>query len=126
MSMKKEKIDHKYLGIPNICFSLTKKDDEREVDFEKQRLEFGFDDSETWSLRGTIAKFIIPRLKKYQEITKEALIRDEEVVNDIDSFLRAMELVSKEDDGNVLTTEEYSQLYNGLDKFSGIFMSLWW
>lgn len=26
----KNKIDPKYIGVPNICFSLTKKDDKRE------------------------------------------------------------------------------------------------
>ena len=75
-------IDIKYLGIPNICFSLTGKDDKREIDFIKQRLERGFDDSETWSLRDTIALFILPRLKRYQEIANDFLKRDDELVND--------------------------------------------
>jgi len=57
-------VDVKYLGIPNICFSLTDKDDKREIDFIKQRIERGFDDSETWSLRDSMALFILPRLKR--------------------------------------------------------------
>ena len=56
--------DPKYLGIPNICFSLTDKDDKREEKFIKQRLQRGFDDTETWSLRDTIADFVVPRLLK--------------------------------------------------------------
>ena len=61
--------DIKYLGVPNVCFSLTNKDDDREEKFSKQRIERGFDDSETWSLRDTIANFILPRLKAFNEIT---------------------------------------------------------
>jgi len=29
-------VDVKYLGVPNICFSLTDKDDKREIEFIKQ------------------------------------------------------------------------------------------
>lgn len=53
-------------NIPNVCFSLIKQDDKRWDKYEQQRIERGFDDSETWSLRDTIAKFIIPRLERYQ------------------------------------------------------------
>ena len=43
--------DPKYLGIPNICFSLTEDTDRRESEYKEQRIQRGFDDSETWSLR---------------------------------------------------------------------------
>jgi hypothetical protein len=108
----KQKLDPKYLGIPNICFSITDKNDDREEYFINQRLERGFDDSETWSLRDTIALFIIPRLKRYQEIANRKIHRDVELVNDIDSFIKAM--------------EEEKQMYEGIEKFSKIFMTLSW
>ena len=120
------KTDIKYLNIPNICFSLTDKEDEREKEFSKQRIERGFDDSETWSLRDTIALFIIPRLKRYQEITTEYLERNSELVNDIDAFIKAMELVSKDRGVCIHTKEEEKQIFEGLEKFSKIFLSLWW
>jgi len=125
-SMSKANIDYKYIGIPNICFSLTDKNDKREEKFIKQRIERGFDDSETWSLRDTIANFIIPRLERYQEITNDFLNRDEELINDIDCFLKAMELVSRDDGACVFTEDEEKQMQDGLDKFPKIFMSLWW
>ena len=50
---------------------------------KKQRLERGFDDSETWSLRDTIANFIIPRLERYEEIAKDFLKRESELEEDI-------------------------------------------
>lgn len=62
------KKDPKYLGIPNIQFSLTDKDDKREKNFSKQRIERGFDDSETWSLDSTITSFILPRLKDSKKL----------------------------------------------------------
>lgn len=120
------KIDYKYLDIPNICFSLTEKDDKREIEFKKQRLERGFDDSETWSLRDTIANFIIPRLKRYEEITKDFLKRDDELIQDIDSFIKSMELIARDNGSCIFTKEEEKQMSEGLEKFPKIFMTLWW
>ena len=67
----KNNIDIKYIGVPNICFSLTDDDDSREEGFSKQRKEFGFDDSETWCLMSSIANFTIPRLERYIDIIEE-------------------------------------------------------
>ena len=122
----KKIIDHKYIGVPNICFSLTEKDDDREKEFSKQRFEFGFDDSETWSLRDTIANFIIPRLERYEEISKDFLIRDEELISDINKFLIAMKLTARDEGSLILSEEEEKQLDEGLDAFPKIFLSLWW
>jgi hypothetical protein len=115
--------DIKYTGIPNICFSLTDKDDKREVEFAKQRVERGFDDSETWSLDFTIASFILPRLKRYQELVKDVFVRDYEVEEDINSFMKALELVIRD---GVITSEEKEVVKKGLEKFPKIFMGLWW
>ena len=122
----KKIIDHKYIGVPNICFSLIDKDDPREKEYSKQRIEFGFDDSETWSLRDTIANFIIPRLERYEEISKEFLIRDEELISDINKFLIAMKLTARDKGSLILSEEEDKQLDEGLDAFPKIFLSLWW
>jgi hypothetical protein len=73
-------VDIKDLNIPNVCFSLTEKYDERQGKFRKKRLERGFDDSETWSLDYTVASFIIPRLERYQELANEKLGEDKELV----------------------------------------------
>jgi hypothetical protein len=72
--------DVKYMNIPNICFSLTDKDDKREIEYKKQRIERGFDDSETWSLTDTICGFLIPRLKRFKEcanVIPESTTREE-------------------------------------------------
>ena len=123
--MKKE-IDIKNIGIPNICFSLTKWNDEREEKFKEQRIERGFDDSETWSLRDTIALFIIPRLERYEEIAKGFLERSPEMINDIECFLNAMKLISRDKGSCIWDKEEERLVKKGLKAFPNIFMSLWW
>jgi hypothetical protein len=121
-----EKVDIKYLGIPNICFSLTDKDDKREVEFSKQRMERGFDDSETWSLRDTIGNFMIPRLERYEEIAKGFLKREPEMVVEIESLLNAMKLIARDKGSCIFTDEEQKQVEEGLNNFPKVFMSLWW
>ncbi|MEK6829072.1 MAG: hypothetical protein AABY15_03015 [Nanoarchaeota archaeon] len=121
-----ENSDIKYMGIPNICFSLTNKGDKREENFRKQRFEFGFDDSETWSLRDTIARFIIPRIERYEEIANNVLIREDELKKDIDTFISAMKLMVRDDGICTFTDEENEIIDKGLNAFPKIFFSLWW
>ena len=119
--------DPKYLGIPNIQFSLTDKDDKREEKFAKQRIERGFDDSETWSIRDTIAKFIVPRLKRFREITiayPGGMTEDEWNII-LDKMIRAFELV---DDSyyDVWTDEQFKEYEEGMTLFKEHFLALWW
>ena len=123
---KKNKIDIKYIGVPNICFSLTSKDDKREVKLRKQRLKRGFDDSETWSLRDTIANFVIPRLERYEEIAKDFIKRDPALVEDINCFLKAMKLIARDEGSCIWTKEEEKAVNKGLNVFPKVFMTLWW
>jgi hypothetical protein len=118
--------DPKYLGIPNIQFSLTDKEDEREDEFSKQRLERGFDDSETWSLRDTIARFIIPRLKRFREISiaYPAEMTYEEWNSILDKMIKAFELV--DDRYLTLTDEQQKEYEEGISLFKEHFMGLWW
>jgi len=119
-------VDIKYLGIPNVCFSLTGPDDKREKKFKKQRLKRGFDDSETWSLRDSIARFIIPRLERYEEIANDFLKRDEKLTGGIQDFLTALKLMSRDSGTCDWTKEEEAQFIKGMDAFPKVFMSLWW
>lgn len=119
-------VDVKYLGVPNICFSLTKSDDKREVHFKKQRIERGFDDSETWSLRDTIANFIIPRLERYEEIANETIVREDELISQIKSVINAMKLIARDNGICLWNDEEKRIVEDGLNNFSKVFMSLWW
>lgn len=124
--MKSEPIDIKYLNIPNICFSLTEKDDEREEKFKQQRIERGFDDSETWGLDHTIASFIIPRLERYQELANERLDRDKEQVKDVDTLLEAMKLIERDEGIHDWNKEKEETVMKGLELFPKMFLKLWW
>lgn len=44
-------------------------DDVRLPRYHDQRKRRGFDDTEAWDLRGTIYKFVLPRLKRYKELS---------------------------------------------------------
>jgi len=123
---KSKNTDPKSINVPNISFSLTDTLDEREKDFKKQRIERGFDDSETWSLRDTIANFIIPRLERYNEITDGMFIRKKEYTDGVQDFLKALKLISRDDGVCMFTDEEEIQVSKGLDAFPKVFMGLWW
>ena len=113
-------------GIPNVNFSLITEQDERWEDFKQQRLEQGFDESETWALDVTIAKFIYPRLKYFYndgdinsfpcDLTKE------EWCNIVKQMVDAFELLA--DDG-VLTKEQDEIANNGLKLFAKYYGHLW-
>ena len=120
-------MDPKYSGIPNISFSLTDKEDKREETYSKQRIERGFDDSETWSLDTTIASFILPRLIRFKEIKAghPASISSEEWDSILGKMERGFEFTIKDSNG-FLTEDEVKQMNEGLDLFREWFFNLWW
>ena len=120
--------DIKYLGIPNISFSLTKESDDRESEFSLQRIARGFDDSETWSLTDTISNFIIPRLKIFREINPSTPcgMTSQEWDNKIDKMIRAFELTVKDKGSRNWSESEDKEVDEGLDLFREWFMALWW
>jgi hypothetical protein len=119
--MKKK--DPKYLGIPNINFSLTDKKDKREKQYSKQRIERGFDDSETWCLTGTFAKFLLPRLKVFNE--KDHFIRDKKYQQDMKNFIALLENEVRDNGARNFTEEEIKINKKGLKAFERLFYRLW-
>ena len=124
--MKKTKQDPKYLDIPNICFSLTDKEDKRDEKFRKQRLKRGFDESETWCLTTTIANFIIPRLELYDSIADKVFERSNSDKQNIQNLLKSLKLIVRENGRNIFNEKEKQMVEKGLKAFPKIFMSLWW
>ena len=118
-------IDPKELGIPNINFSIYSDGDKREEKFLKQRLERGFDESETWSLYNTIASFIVPRLKTFKDINicHPPEISPNDWDNILDKMIRGFELV---DNSDFLSEEESEEVREGLNLFTEYFFALWW
>ena len=126
-------IDIKELNIPNVCFSIADEfnDTKRRETYKQQRIERGFDDTETWNLDYTIASFIVPRLKRFKEITNgyPGKITWEEWEEILDKMINAFELQVKEDD-NIQTLEqekaEYEIIQEGLNLFAKYYFCLWW
>jgi hypothetical protein len=117
--------DPKSLGIPNINFSIYTDNDKREEKFLKQRLERGFDESETWSLYTTIAKFIVPRLKEFKEvnIAYPPELTPESWNDILDKMIRSFEIAA---DSDFMKEEEAEEFREGFTLFSEYFFALWW
>jgi hypothetical protein len=123
----KKIIDIKYLGIPNICFSLTDPNDSREKGYSKQRKERGFDNSELWSLDSTITKFILPRLKVFREIQAghPGCVKNEKEWNKIlDKIIKAFEIADSSISG-LISDEEYKDWKKGMNLFVKYYFCLW-
>lgn len=120
------RIDPKKIGIPNICFSLTDKydSDERKITFANQRIKRGFDDSETYSLRDTIANFILPRLKRYYRLADKTIIIEGEFRLAIEKAIKAFELIIEDDYD--FDEKKQKLMEDGLALFAKYFLGLWW
>lgn len=114
-------------GIPNVCFSLVDENDNRWEKYTQQRLERGFDDSETWNLDATISMFIYPRLKAFIEDVKNlechpGNISFDEWLNILNEILKAFEILSQDSER---TEDEEKIIERGLDLFREHFHNLW-
>lgn len=121
-------VDPYEANIPNVCFSLEPDSDipdKREM-FRQQRIERGFDDSETWSLVNTIAAFTIPRLEKYIELSEKMLLRSEEQREQIKAILTLMKLTTRNEGMWRFSPEEEEQAAKGLQALVDNWFSLWW
>ena len=122
-------------GIPNVNFTLIDRDDERWKEYQQQRLEGGFDDSEVWSLEGTITSFILPRLKRFKEITYSypSDISAKEWNNKLEKMITAFEYLENEDLGLDDTKSGIDRwaarekvINEGLELFIKYYNSLWY
>lgn len=118
--------DPRYLGIPNINFSLCGQSDKREGKFMNQRKTRGFDDTELWSLDCTICSFITPRLKafieKYSDSCPSILLDNpDEWTLILHKMLYAFEHYSV----NYQSDEDADKINEGLDLFRKYFNYLW-
>ena len=119
-------MDPKELKIPNICFSFDDGKSEKSEEYKKQRIERGFDDTETYSLDQTIAKFILPRLKRFKEVTVShpTDMTFEEWMIILDKITESLEIISKDD--FILSLEKEAKIKEGIDLFGKYFTKLWW
>jgi hypothetical protein len=112
------------------------KTDDRYEEQLKQLKERGFSDSETWTFFLVIAEFILPRLRRFREISiaHPADITVEDWGDIIDKMIFAFEWAIKSDgmtgDYNDLSEEDKVECWEkqkeGLKLFAEYFMGLWW
>lgn len=125
------------IGIKNVNFSvpLNNSDEgfnERVEEFRKQRLERGFDDTETWNLEGTIAQFIVPRLKRFKEVNDgypSNYNSMEDWESDIQKMIDGFELWINHfewDHVKELREENHKKVDEALQIFAKEFKALWW
>jgi hypothetical protein len=101
--------------------------DTRWEKYTQQRLERGFDDSETWNLDATISKFIYPRLKVFIDDVKAlqchpANIEFDAWLNILEDMLKGFKILSQDSER---TEDEEKIIERGLELFKEFFHSLW-
>ena len=125
------KIDPRELACnKNICFSLCDDASPKKQEFYKQqRIERGFDDSETWNLDNTLSSFILPRLKVLREVTT-GFPRELDSLDDwkeiLDKMIRAFELELEDDFDTPMDAKNERAFNEGINLFAHFYRSLWW
>jgi len=119
------------IGITNVNFSvpLSNPTEERLEEFRKQRLERGFDDTETWNLDNTIALFIVPRLKRFKEVTDCYPYGYESIENwkeAIQKMIDGFELWITHDKWDHRDVEKHKKVDEAIQLFAKEFKALWW
>jgi hypothetical protein len=122
----KIKPDPRYIGVPNICFSLLDASDDRHEKYADQRRERGFDDYETWSLTDTFAKFMLPRLARFRELYAEFIVVDKAWSKDMYAIKKALELLICDNGSWIFSGVEMKEVDAGLKALSKRFQQLWW
>jgi hypothetical protein len=107
-------------------FGLVKEDlEERAKRFVKQRAERGWDDSETWSLFTTFCCWIVPRLKRYKELSGgyPPSMSEDEWCALLDKMIEGFEICARDDDP---MSYENVKVREALQVFHDYFFQLWW
>lgn len=121
-SIKKLKKDRNYFGVAT---DSDFKHDLRQSAWYKQRKERGFDETETWSLKTTIANFILPRLKCFRDAHSN-LPEDtnyDSWVKMIDKMIFAFDYYAND---KPLSLEEYKTVKEGMKLFAKYYEGLYW
>lgn len=100
-------------------------DDSRLLKYAEQRLERGFDDTETWCFSSVIARFMVPRLERFKELNccyPPSLTPEEwdGILQEMIDGFKEMKLV---DDWDVF---DRSKVDRALELLSKWYLDLWW
>lgn len=97
----------------------------RTIKFFLQRLIRGWDDSETWNLDFTFAKYILPRLIEFKKLSNGIPYpySKEEWGIVLDKMIFSFQYIVAERE---TTKENHETIQEGIDLFAKNFQSLWW
>jgi hypothetical protein len=130
LSIKPEAINNICFSIADECYKNGSLESERH---NKQRFEYGFDDTETWHLDRTMALFIIPRLKRFMEVNNGIPIGEtlESYYEKLNFIIVAFENYYVTDKYfNSVDSEERKKLSDdvrlAVDYLSKLWFDLWW
>jgi hypothetical protein len=100
----------------------------REIKFCWQRITRGFDDGETWSLDKTLARLILPRLKRFKEvsITYPAHLSPEVWEQYLAHMIAAFEILASEETYLTMSDDDLKKIKSGLWLFHEHYLDLWW
>ena len=99
----------------------------RDIKFFIQRRARGWDDGDTFSLDHSLAKVILPRLKRFRQVTiaTPASLDEQEWKDILDEMIETFEFIASDKYWNA-TAEDYERLGKGLDLFAKHYFGLWW
>ena len=99
--------------------------DDRSSDWEKERKERGFDETELWSLGDTIAKFCIPRIKRMREIEIELHKPEDIDIESYDAIIEGLELFIRNDGDRTFSKMEQEKVAKALELFGPMLPHMW-
>ena len=99
----------------------------RDIRFWWQRRTRGWDDGDTFSLDHSLAKVILPRLKRFKEVTiaHPSDMSETEWEEKLDKMIAAFEFAAGEERW-MAKPEEYEKHQEGIDLFAEYYWALWW
>ncbi len=114
----------------------------RAIRFWWQRRTRGWDDSDVWSLDVTIAKFILPRLRRLKELNDAypASLNDSEQFDEesdercmgewhekLDKMIESFEMASSNSiDYYIMSKKQFNKFRWGMSLFAKYYNNLWW
>lgn len=117
----------KDLSLNSLVRKVKSSTDKRARKFLWQRVTRGWDDSETWSLDHSLAKLILPRLKRFKQITIgiPGDMKEQEWNDILDKMIATFEFAASEERWSA-TPEDYDKHKEGLQLFAEYYWALWW
>lgn len=99
----------------------------RSVRFLYQRLTRGWSDEETWSMDGTFARFILPRLIRFKELHNGYPhdLSSKEWDENIQLMIDAFTFYAGEDRFDCMS-KQFEDAQVGLELFAKYYKDLWW